>query len=144
MALSSYKTFLMHKKSSNFEKLVDIKDFPDIGGTPEMLQTTTLSNRSHTYIPGIDNAEALEFTVNFDKTDYATLKALKGKKETYAIWLGGAEDSDGSVTPTGSEGKFDFDGYLNVIISGAGVNEVVDMKVSIAPASEIRETAASG
>ena len=140
MAMTSYKVFLMHKKSNKFEKLVDIKDFPDIGGTPEMLQTTTLSNRSHTYIPGIENSEAMEFTVNYSKEDYAALKALKGKKETYAVWFGGTEGSDGSVTPTGSEGKFDFDGYLGVTVSGAGVNEVVDMKVSIAPASDIRDS----
>ncbi len=39
MATSSYKTFLMYKKASAYEKLVDIKDFPDLGGSPEMLET---------------------------------------------------------------------------------------------------------
>ena len=32
MATSSYKTFLMHKTGEVYEKLVDIKDFPDLGG----------------------------------------------------------------------------------------------------------------
>ena len=32
MATSSYKSFLMYKKSGEtYEKLVDIKDYPDIG-----------------------------------------------------------------------------------------------------------------
>ena len=139
MAISSFGVFLMKGATSSgsttYSKLVDIKDFPDLGGTPEMLQTTTLSNPAHTYIPGIDNVEAMEFTANYTKTDYATLKALKGKKEKYAVWFGGSEQADGSVTPTGSEGKFEFDGYLSVHASGAGVNEVVDMAISIAPAS---------
>ena len=43
MATSSYKSFLMYKKSgATYEKLVDIKDYPDIGGSPETLETTTL------------------------------------------------------------------------------------------------------
>ena len=40
MAISTYKVFLMKKGTSTYEKLVDIKDFPDLGGAPEMLETT--------------------------------------------------------------------------------------------------------
>lgn len=34
MAISTYKTFLMYKASggSTYSKLIDIKDFPDLGG----------------------------------------------------------------------------------------------------------------
>lgn len=146
MAMNSYGVFLMQEKSGSsgqFEKLVDIKDFPDIGGTPEMLQTTTLSNRGHTYIPGIDNNDNMEFTVNYTLDDYKKLKALKGKKTKYAIWMGGSESED-TITPTGSEGKWDFEGYLNVTVKGAGVNEVVEMTVSIAPASDINDHSNDG
>jgi len=146
MAMNSYGVFLMQEKSGSsgqFEKLVDIKDFPDIGGTPEMLQTTTLSNRGHTYIPGIDNNDNMEFKANYTQEDYKKLKALKGKKTKFAIWMGGSETED-SITPTGSEGKWDFDGYLNVTVNGAGVNEVVEMTVSIAPASDINDHSNDG
>lgn len=146
MAMNSYGVFLMQEKSGSsgqFEKLVDIKDFPDIGGTPEMLQTTTLSNRGHTYIPGIDNNDNMEFKTNYTQEDYKKLKALKGKKTKFAIWMGGSETED-SITPTGSEGKWDFDGYLNVTVNGAGVNEVVEMTVSIAPASDINDHSNDG
>lgn len=146
MAMNSYGVFLMQEKSGSsgqFEKLVDIKDFPDIGGTPEMLQTTTLSNRGHTYIPGIDNNDNMEFTVNYTLDDYKKLKALKGKKTKYAIWMGGSESED-TITPTGSEGKWDFEGYLNVTVKGAGVNEVVEMTVSIAPTSDINDHSNDG
>ena len=76
MAISTYKIFLMMKDTSTYTKLVDIKDFPDLGGAPEMLETTTLSDKMQTYIPGIQSLDALEFTANYTKTDFTTLKAL--------------------------------------------------------------------
>ena len=58
MAISTYKVFLMKKKTTpeeTYEKLVDIKEFPDLGGEPEMLETTTLSDNMQTYIAGIQS-----------------------------------------------------------------------------------------
>lgn len=136
MAISTYKVFLMKKGTSTYEKLVDIKDFPDLGGAPEMLETTTLSDGAQTFIPGIQSLEALEFTANYDKADYTTLAALKDTETDYAVWFGGTE-SAGVVTPDGSEGKFEFKGKLNVFVVGGGVNEVVDMTITIAPSTPI-------
>jgi hypothetical protein len=126
----------MHKVSDKWEKLVDIKSFPDLGGTPELLETTTLSDGMTTNIMGIQSLDALEFECNYIKTDYTKLKALEGKDTDFAVWLGGTE-SAGSVTPTGSDGKFEFKGQLAVYVNGAGVNEVVNMTVSIAASTPI-------
>lgn len=138
MAISTYKIFLMKKGSSGdtYTKLVDIKDFPDLGGAPEMLETTTLSDGSQTYIPGIQSQESLEFNANYDKTDFTTLKALEGQELEYAVWFGGTE-SNGIVTPTGSDGKFNFKGRLSVFPVGGGTNEVVNMTISIAPSTPV-------
>lgn len=138
MAISTYKVFLMKKESTGdtYSKLVDIKEFPDLGGEPEMLETTTLSDNMQTYIAGIQSLDGLSFTANYDKTDFQTLKALEGKTESYAVWFGGTESS-GVVTPDGSNGKFEFDGQLSVYPVGGGVNEVVDMNISIAPSTPI-------
>lgn len=93
MAISTYKVFLMKGTTSSstttYEKLVDIKDFPDLGGAPEMLETTTLSDGAQTYIPGIQSQEALEFTANYTKDDFDTLKALEGTEVDFAVWFGG-------------------------------------------------------
>ena len=51
MAISTYKVFLMKASGGTYTKLIDIKDFPDLGGAPEMLETTTLSDKMQTYIP---------------------------------------------------------------------------------------------
>lgn len=137
MAISTYKIFLMMKgDGSTYQKLVDIKDFPDLGGAPEMLETTTLSDKMQTYIPGIQSIDALEFTANYTKTDFTTLKALEGQEKEYAVWFG-ASNNSGTLTPDGSDGKFEFKGQLSVFPVGGGVNEVVDMTITIAPSTPI-------
>ena len=124
------------KDTNTYTKLVDIKDFPDLGGAPEMLETTTLSDKMQTYIPGIQSLDALEFTANYTKTDFTTLKALEGQEKEFAVWFG-ATDNSGTLTPDGSDGKFEFKGQLSVFPVGGGVNEVVDMTITIAPSTPI-------
>lgn len=137
MAISTYKVFLMKKGTTgDWTKLIDIKEFPDLGGEPEMLETTTLSDNMQTYIAGIQSLDGLSFSANYDVTDFKTLKALEGAKNSYAVWFGGTEAA-GVVTPTGSNGKFSFDGELSVYPVGGGVNEVVGMAITIAPSTPI-------
>ena len=130
MARSTYGVYLMKGTGSGssvaYTKLVDIKDFPDLGGAPEMLETTTLSDAMQTYINGIQSADALEFTANYDKAKYTELAALTDKTP-YAVYFG----------DEGTDGKFTFEGYLSVRVNGGGVNEVVGMTISIAPATAI-------
>lgn len=136
MAISTYKIFLMQKVDEAWQKLIDIKEFPDLGGSPEMLETTTLSDRMQTYIPGIQSLDALEFNANYTLADYKKLKALEGVENDYAVWFGGTEAGD-TVTPTGADGKFKFKGQLSAFPVGGGVNEVVDMTITIAPSTPI-------
>ena len=143
MAISTYKVFLMHKASSGstYTKLIDIKEFPDLGGEPEMLETTTLSDNMQTYIAGIQSMDGLSFSANYDMTEYQKLKALEGKKESYAVWFGGTENL-GVVTPTGSDGKFEFKGTPSVYVNGAGVNEVVGMTITFAASTPVTKASA--
>ena len=137
MASSSFKTFLMKKGTGDtYEKLVDIKDFPDLGGSPEMLETTTLSDPMQTYVEGIQSQDALEFTINYELAKYKELVGLKGVETEFAVWFGGDEQGT-TITPTGAEGKFNFKGYLSVRVVGKGTNEVKEAVVSIAPSTPI-------
>ena len=139
MAISTYKIFLMQKGSgadAGYTKLIDITSFPDLGGAPEMLETTTLSDKAQTFINGVESRDAMEFECNYTKTDYDKIKALEGKEGEFSIWMGG-DEVNGTVTPSGSDGKYNFKGYPSVYINGGGVNEVVKMTVSIAPSSAI-------
>ena len=136
MAISTYKSFLMVKNSDAWEKLIDIKSFPDLGGAPELLETTTLSDAMTTNIMGIQSMDAFEFECNYALADYTKLKAMEGTDKEFAVWLGGTE-AGGVATPTGSDGKFEFNGQLSVYVNGGGVNEVVNMTVSIAASTPI-------
>ena len=137
MAISTYKSFLMVKNSSSWEKLIDIKSFPDLGGAPELLETTTLSDSMTTNIMGIQSLDALEFECNYTLADYTKLKEMEGEDKEFAVWLGGSE-AGGVATPTGDDGKFEFNGQLSVYVNGGGVNEVVGMTVSIAASTPIK------
>lgn len=139
MAISTYKTFLMKGTeggSPSWTKLVDIKDFPDLGGAPELLDTTTLSDGMETKIAGIQKLDGLTFTCNYTLDDYKKLKALEGSESLYAVWLGGTE-AGGEVTPKGTDGKFKFKGQLSVYKTSGSVNAVQEMKITIAPSTVI-------
>lgn len=139
MAISTYRIFLMvSEDGSKYDKLIDIKSFPDLGGAPEMLETTTLSDSMQTYIPGIQSLDALEFEANYTKADFVKLKAMEDEEKQFAVWFGGTGDGE-SLTPTGSDGKFKFKGRLSVYPVGGGVNEVVNMNINIAPSSPITQ-----
>lgn len=137
-ATSTYKTYLMHYTSGTtpaWEKLVDITEFPNLGGDPELLDCTTLSDKMRVYIMGIENTEGLSFGANYDKTTYNTLSGMSGNKK-YAVWFGGTL-SGTTMVPDGSEGKFSLEGELSVYVNGAGVNAVRTMTITIAPSTEI-------
>ena len=136
MAISTYKSFLMHKVSDKWEKLIDIKSYPDLGGSPELLEATTLSDPATVNIMGIQSLDALEFECNYTLAEYTKLKAMEGQDKEFAVWLGGTE-AGGVATPTGSDGKFEFGGQLAVFVTGGGVNEVRGMTVSIAASTPI-------
>ena len=140
MAISTYKVFLMKKNGSNYEKLIDIKDFPDLLGEPELLETTTLSDGAQTYIPGIQKVESMNFTFNYTLADFIKIKNLEGTELDLAVWFGGTV-SGSTVTPTGSDGKFEFKGKVNVYVKGGGTNEVVDAHCVVTPSTVITQTA---
>lgn len=135
-AISSYKTFLMH----GTQKLIDIKSFPDLGGDPNTIEVTTLSDSMQVFIEGLKSSDALSFTANYTPEDFATCQALEGKQEEYGVWFGGTGDDD-TLTPTGDKGKFTFTGTLSVHVSGAGTGDAVEMSITITPSTEIKYTA---
>ena len=122
--------------SPTYTKLIDIKTTPALQEAPESLETTTLSDGMRTYIPGIKEVAngGLQFTANYDVTDYQTLLALEGTETPFAVWYGGTESAS-TVTPTGSLGKWAFKGYLTVTPNEMSVNAVREMTITITPST---------
>lgn len=127
MAISTYGVTLKWGTDANsLTKKVDIKSFPDLGGAPEMLETTTLSDNMQTYILGIQSADAMEFEYNYDKTVYEAIEADANVRMFYSLEFG----------QDGSEGKFTWEGMHSTHIVGGGVNEVVGGIITIAPSTK--------
>ncbi|HZK00946.1 MAG TPA: hypothetical protein VFC79_13095, partial [Tissierellaceae bacterium] len=96
MAIATMNTILKYKVSDAFEKLVDIKDYPDLGSAPELLETTTLTQTErHTNIKGLQDATDLTFTANYTLLDYTKVKGLEGEEHEFQLELG-AEGVDGT------------------------------------------------
>ena len=126
-AISTYGTTLKWGSSSgSLSKKIDIKDFPDLGGAPELLETTTLSDAAQTFINGIQTLSAMEFTANYTKEDFEAVSADANTPLYYSLEFG----------DEGEEGIFEWQGEHDVWVTGAGVNAVTEMKISIAPSTK--------
>lgn len=130
MAISTKGVTLKIKKGAAFEKLVDIKAFPDLGAAPELLDATTLSDAAQVFVQGIQTTPALEFTANYSKDDYDAVMATAGAENEYQLVFGDA-------------GSFSWKGTHTAWVVGSAVNTIVDMKLSIAPSTPIAKTEAS-
>ena len=97
---------------------------------------TTLTHNQKTYLQDILDPGQLEFNANYDLEDYKKIKALEHKTGHYAVWFGG-DGAGTAATPSGSAGKYKFDGEITVWVKGAGVSAAVDMGIAIAVSTEI-------
>lgn len=127
-ATSSYKTYLYHSADgTTYTKLVDIVSSPAMGGDPELLDTTTLSDPAYTNILGLQSSDLKTFTANYDKTDFTTIKALEGTVHYWAVYFG----------DNGALGKFTWQGYVTVYPTELGVNEVRRMNIVISTSTAV-------
>lgn len=140
MASLTAGTFLMVGSGTTtltYTKVCDITDFPDLGSLPEGVDATTLSDYMRKYIPGLIDTGSLSFSAQLDSSTIALLQEGGTGTPTLkhlAVWFGGTRSS-GTITPTGSILKIEFDGYTDAIVAGAGVNEVIPVTVGVTVAS---------
>lgn len=117
-----------------------IKSFPDIDphGNPDQVETTTLCDEFHKYMDGLKNyADDLEFTANYDETEFDTLNAIGTTKKAVSILL-----TDGTQADTvGANGHFDMlEAEIAVRLNGGGVGDVMEMTIVVKPRSAITFT----
>lgn len=130
MAISTLGVILkMGESAEALEKVVDIKDFPDLIGEPNMLETTTLSDEAVTNIPGIRSSDMLTFTCNYTKADFTAVNEKANTALYYSL-----EFSDGS--------KFTWQGQHTCGVPGKGVDEVIEFTINIAASTAVEFAAA--
>ena len=130
MAKCTHITYLMHKAAgdSAFAKLVDITQYPDLGGDTEKIDVTTLSDRKKRNINGIEDTADLEFSAWYEKADYEKLLAIQeaGTIDEYQLWFG----------ETGEDGIWEWAGIMAVHPSSGGTNAAREMSFSITDEGE--------
>ena len=121
MALSTYNTTLKYGETSADTEII-IKDFPSLLGKRSSLETTTLKDDAQTFIPGIrQQEESFDFTANYDKAVLTAINALANIQKCELTF------SDGS--------KYTWDGYLSASVNEGAVDAVLEMTISISPAT---------
>lgn len=136
MALLSNITYLLRKEGSGEftinDKLVDITSYPDIGGAPDSIDVTTLSDMVTRNINGIQSSSSHEFGAWYDPTTYAALAEIEEADRTattlarYQLWFG----------KHGEFGKFEWEGKLSVFVGGAESNAARPMTITISDEGE--------
>lgn len=137
MAVLSNVSYLYRKENgtSTFVKLVDITSVPDLGGAPEQIDITTLSDRKQKNMNGIQSVSSHEFGAWYDDTVYDTLQAIMDadydktsaeQLDTYQIWIG----------ENGVGGKFEWQGKLSVYVGGYESNAAIPMTITISDEGE--------
>lgn len=111
---------------ANFTDLTNLQEIPDLGGSADSVEVTTLDDAAHMYINGLkDYGDSLDFTFLYDKTQFTTLNGLSGS----ISW---------KVTFPGTGGAtFTFDGESTVKINSVGVNDAITYTLSVKPSSAI-------
>lgn len=135
MAISSYNITLKSatEAGGSYNKLVAIKDFPDLGSAPDTIEVTTLSDKMKRYIQGLQDTGSFEFTYNYTKTDFGLVKALDDNKTHYF-------ELDFGNDGAGGEGSFYFAGQVSTYVAGTGTGSVVEAKLIVTCDSEVTTT----
>lgn len=121
---------LSYKVDQEFVDLTNLQEIPDLGGTAESIEITTLADDAHMYMNGIKSyGDSLDFKFLYEPTQFNTLAALAG-------------DIDWKVSlPDGLNGAIDttctFKGTASVKIDSVGVNTAMTYTLSIKPTSSM-------
>lgn len=127
-------------ESGTFTKLNGLFEFPDLGGEPDMIDVTNLSDESFKYIHGLKDYGSLSFGFIYDGMGSASnYKILRDLEEDGAtIYWKVVIPAAGDQGATGI--TFSFTGVPAVYMSGTGVNSRLEFQLSIALDSDIEAT----
>lgn len=140
MAIATMDTFLFHFTGADKptsltggSKLVDITSFPAMGGNPEQIEVTTLTDHIQKNINGVQQLDELEFGANYDLEDFKKLKALDNQSGWYGLVFG----ASAAGVPDGHNGVLVWKGAPSTHVDEGGTNEAVGMTTTFSCESEI-------
>ena len=124
MAVISKGITLSYKVADSYIALTNLQEIPDLGGTKEAIEITTLADAAHKYTDGlISYGDSLEFKFLYEGAQFTALNALKGESE-WKVTL-----------PDGEECT--FAGTSSVKLDGVGVNAALTYTLAVKPSAEM-------
>ncbi len=124
MATISKGIKLSYKADADFVELTNLQEIPELGGSTEAIDITTLADGAYMYMDGLKNyGDSLEFKFLYDKEQFTTLQGLTSSVE----WK--VELPDGTTC--------NFNGTSSVRFEGVGVNAALTYLLAIKPNSEM-------
>lgn len=124
MAVISKGITLAYKANADYVELTNLQEIPDLGGTVEAIEITTLADTAHMYTDGLKNyGDSLEFKFLFEGEQFSALNALTGSLE-WRVTLPEGETCT-------------FGGSCSVRLDGVGVNAALTYTLAVKPNSEM-------
>lgn len=106
------------------KELTNLQEIPELGGSAEAIEITTLADAAHMYTDGILNyGDSLEFKFLYEKEQFTELNASSAS----AVWK--VELADGATCT--------FSGTSSVRLEGVGVNAALTYILAIKPNTEM-------
>lgn len=122
MAVISKGIKLSYGEGSTFKELTGLQEIPELGGSAESIEITTLADAAHTYTDGILNyGDSLTFKFLYEKEQFTELNGLTGVHN----WK--VELPDGTACS--------FSGTSGVKLDGVGVNAALTYTLAVKPNS---------
>lgn len=126
--------FKMGDAPSTLTEVPGMLDFPDMLGSPDKIEVTTMKDTQRKYTKGLLDPGDMAFTFGYEGmgtgTNWATLKAAGNTEKTYQL-----------VFPDGS--GFQWTGTVSLSMPGKGIGEALVFTANISPTGDIEEISAS-
>ena len=131
MAHSANLTKLSYRVgSAAFEEIPHLIEVPELGGTPEKIDVTTLADKFKRYIPGIIEYADLVFKFFFDnENEDANFRLFRGLADNNTTATFKVEYPDGTA--------HQFDAIPSVKIEPATINGALTLNVTMLLQSDI-------
>ena len=102
--------------------LTNLQEIPELGGTRESIEITTLGDDAHMYTDGILNyGDNISFKFLYEKEQFTTLNALKGTQNI--------------VVTLPDSSTCTFSGTSSVKLDGVGINAPLTYTLNVKPNS---------
>ena len=121
---------LSYKKDNQFAIIPDLQEVPDLGGSAEKVDVTTLADGNYKYINGIKDFGDLEFKFLYSNSGTeSNYRICRGLEEAGKVveWKVSFPDGTG----------FEFSGEPSTTIDGQSVNSAITFTLNITLNSDI-------